>query len=128
MVSNELQRQARLDVLFTGYAALPAVAGTVSLIRDGDRVIVVDPGMVPSRAAILDPLRELGVTPGDVTDVVLSHHHPDHTLNVALFGEVPVHDFQAVYTRTTGSDVPLTACSSARQSGSWPRPGTRRRT
>jgi len=99
MVSNELQRQARLDVLFTGYAALPAVAGTVSLVRDGDRVIVVDPGMVPSRAAILDPLRALGVAPGDVTDVVLSHHHPDHTLNVALFGELPVHDFQAVYTR-----------------------------
>jgi glyoxylase-like metal-dependent hydrolase (beta-lactamase superfamily II) len=30
---------------------------------------------------------------------VLSHHHPDHTVNIALFGEVPVHDFQAVYHR-----------------------------
>lgn len=30
---------------------------------------------------------------------MLSHHHPDHTVNVALFGEVPVHDFQAVYVR-----------------------------
>ncbi|HYA67544.1 MAG TPA: hypothetical protein VED63_02325, partial [Acidimicrobiales bacterium] len=39
------------------------------------------------------------VSAGDVTDVVLSHHHPDHTVNIALFGEVPVHDFQAVYTR-----------------------------
>lgn len=40
-----LARTARLDVLFTGYAA-DHVAGTVSLIRDGGRVIVVDPGMV----------------------------------------------------------------------------------
>ena len=95
----DLARTARLDVLFTGYAALPRVAGTVSLVRDGDRVIVVDPGMVPGRASILDPLRALGVAPEDVTDVVLSHHHPDHTVNIALFGEVPVHDFQAVYTR-----------------------------
>jgi glyoxylase-like metal-dependent hydrolase (beta-lactamase superfamily II) len=94
-----LGRTARLDVLFTGYASMPRVAGTVSLVRDGDRVVVVDPGMVPDRAAILDPLRRLGVDPADVTDVVLSHHHPDHTVNVALFGEVPVHDFQAVYTR-----------------------------
>ena len=39
------------------------------------------------------------MAPEDVTDVVLSHHHPDHTVNIALFGEVPVHDFQAVYTR-----------------------------
>jgi len=93
-----LARTARLDVLFTGYAA-DRVAGTVSLIRDGDRVIVVDPGMVPTRAAILDPLEELGVSPRDVTDVVLSHHHPDHTVNIALFGEIPVHDFQAVYHR-----------------------------
>ena len=95
---KSLSRTARLDVLFTGYAA-EHVAGTVSLVRDGDRVIVVDPGMVPSRGAILNPLEELGVSPSDVTDIVLSHHHPDHTVNIALFGEIPVHDFQAVYHR-----------------------------
>src|ERR1700712_4913047 len=96
-----LGRTARLDVLFTGYVG-ERVAGTVSLVRDGEKVIVVDPGMVPSRAAILEPLAALGVEPGDVTDVVISHHHPDHTVNIALFGHgddgVPVHDFQAVYT------------------------------
>jgi glyoxylase-like metal-dependent hydrolase (beta-lactamase superfamily II) len=105
-VSEPLGRTARLDVLFTGYAAMPRVAGTVSLVRDGDRVVVVDPGMVPDRSAILDPLRALGVDPADVTDVVLSHHHPDHTVNVALFGEVPVHDFQAVYTRDEWTSRP----------------------
>jgi glyoxylase-like metal-dependent hydrolase (beta-lactamase superfamily II) len=101
-----LARTARLDVLFTGYAA-DRVAGTVSLIRDGDRVIVVDPGMVPSRAAILDPLLELGVSAGEVTDIVLSHHHPDHTVNIALFGEIPVHDFQAIYHRDTWDSRPV---------------------
>ena len=75
------------------------MGGTVSLVRDEDRVVVVDPGMVPSRAAILDPLAALGLSPADVTDVVLSHHHPDHTVSIALFGEVPVHDVQAVYQR-----------------------------
>jgi len=93
-----LARTARVDVLVTGYAA-DRVAGTVSLVRDGDRVIVVDPGMVADRSAILEPLRALGVAPEDVTDVVISHHHPDHTMNIALFGEVPLHDVQAVYTR-----------------------------
>ena len=95
---------ALVDVLFTGYAGPGEdgglrVGGTVTLVRAGDRVIVVDPGMVPSRAAILDPLAVLGIAPEDVTDVVLSHHHPDHTVNVALFGEIPVHDVQAVYQR-----------------------------
>jgi glyoxylase-like metal-dependent hydrolase (beta-lactamase superfamily II) len=95
---HALARTARLDVLFEGYARMPSVAGTVSLVRDEGRVIVVDPGMVPDREALLGPLRALGVQPEDVTDVVLSHHHPDHTVNIALFPVVPVHDVQAVYT------------------------------
>jgi glyoxylase-like metal-dependent hydrolase (beta-lactamase superfamily II) len=93
---TELARTARVDVLAEGYVRLPYVAGTVSLIRDADRVIIVDPGMVADRELILGPMRELGVSPDDVTDVVLSHHHPDHTLNVALFPVVPVHDYRWV--------------------------------
>ena len=101
-----LARTARLDVLFEGYARMPNVAGTVTLVRDEGRVIVVDPGMVPSREALLAPLRALGVAPEDVTDVVISHHHPDHTVNIALFPEVPVHDFQASYDGDVWNDEP----------------------
>jgi glyoxylase-like metal-dependent hydrolase (beta-lactamase superfamily II) len=92
----ELARTARLDVLVEGYARTPHVAGTVSLVRDEDRIVIVDPGMVADRDLILRPLRELGVRPEDVTDVVVSHHHLDHTVNIALFPVVPVHDFQSV--------------------------------
>ena len=88
---------AQLDVIFDGYAGARGVAGTVSVIRDGDLVAVVDPGMVPSRSAILGPLAELGIAPDDVTDVILSHHHPDHTVNIALFPEVNIHDNWATY-------------------------------
>jgi len=90
----ELARTARLDVLVEGYVRSPHVAGTVSLVRDADRVIVVDPGMVADRDLIVGGLRSLGVEPDDVTDIVLSHHHPDHTVNVALFQVVPVHDYR----------------------------------
>ena len=69
----------------------------MTLIRDGEVTIVVDPGMVASRNAILDPLTKLGVQVGQVTDVVFSHHHPDHTLNAALFPDARFHDFWAIY-------------------------------
>src|SRR3954453_7006903 len=92
----ELSRTARLDVLVEGYVRMPHVAGTVSLVRDAGRVVVVDPGMVADRELILGPLRDLGVRPQDVTDVVVSHHHLDHTVNIGLFPVVPVHDFQSV--------------------------------
>ncbi|HEV7210594.1 MAG TPA: MBL fold metallo-hydrolase [Blastococcus sp.] len=94
----DLARTARLDVLVEGYVRMPNVAGTVSLVRDAGRVVVVDPGMVADRELILRPLRELGVRPEEVTDVVVSHHHLDHTVNIALFPVVPVHDFQSVIT------------------------------
>lgn len=87
---------ATIDILAVGYAG-ERVAGTVCLIRDGDSTIVVDPGMVAIRDRILGPLRACGVQPDDVTDVVISHHHPDHTLNIALFPRARVHDFQATY-------------------------------
>jgi glyoxylase-like metal-dependent hydrolase (beta-lactamase superfamily II) len=96
---------ARLDVLCAGYAA-DRVASTVVLIRDEGAVIVVDPGMVADRRRILDPLARLGVAPGVVTDVVLSHHHPDHTLNAALFERARVHDFWAIYEGDTWTDRP----------------------
>jgi glyoxylase-like metal-dependent hydrolase (beta-lactamase superfamily II) len=110
---SELAPTARLDVLVEGYVRMPNVAGTVSLIRDADRVVIVDPGMVADRELILRPLRELGVRPDDVTDVVVSHHHLDHTVNIALFPAVPVHDFQSViegdvFTRRAAEGIHIT--------------------
>jgi glyoxylase-like metal-dependent hydrolase (beta-lactamase superfamily II) len=92
---------ASVHVLHDGYVGLDGdegrVAGTVTLIIDGDAVIVVDPGMVASRAALLAALAAHGPEPGDVTDVVFSHHHPDHTVNAALFPAARIHDHWAVY-------------------------------
>jgi glyoxylase-like metal-dependent hydrolase (beta-lactamase superfamily II) len=87
---------ARVDVLTAGYVG-ERVASTCVLIRDGDLVAVVDPGMVSDRVKILGPLNELGVAPEQVTDVVFSHHHPDHTINAALFQRARIHDFWATY-------------------------------
>src|SRR5215475_10566501 len=96
---------ARLTVLCSGYAG-DRVASTVVCVQDGDAVIVVDPGMVASRAQILDPLAGLGVSTDEVTDVVFSHHHPDHTLNAALFPRARFHDFWAIYQDDLWTDRP----------------------
>jgi glyoxylase-like metal-dependent hydrolase (beta-lactamase superfamily II) len=73
------------------------VGSTIGLVRDGDLVLVVDPGFVADRSHLLAAIRDLGVEPGDVTDIVISHHHPDHTVNIALFANARVHDHWAVY-------------------------------
>jgi glyoxylase-like metal-dependent hydrolase (beta-lactamase superfamily II) len=85
------------------------VGSTVGFVRDGEALIVIDPGMVAGVSSILEPLAALSVAPGDVTDVVLSHHHPDHTVNVALFPRARVHDFQAIYVDDLWIDRPAEA-------------------
>ena len=89
-------RPAKVDILFEGYSE-PGVASTVAYVRDGAARIVIDPGMVPSPRSILNPLRRLGVAPRQITDVVFSHHHPDHTLHAALFPSARFHDHWAIY-------------------------------
>lgn len=99
-------RTARVDILLAGSLTSTGggVASSCTLIRDGDRVIVVDPGMAESARAILDPLAALGVRPEDVTDVVLSHHHPDHTIHAGHFANAAVHDHWAIYRGTDWED------------------------
>jgi glyoxylase-like metal-dependent hydrolase (beta-lactamase superfamily II) len=92
---------AQVFVLHEGYAREGSggerVGSTVTLILDGARVIVVDPGMVSGRAGLLDALAGHGPAPDEVTDVVFSHHHPDHTVNAALFPQATIHDHWASY-------------------------------
>jgi glyoxylase-like metal-dependent hydrolase (beta-lactamase superfamily II) len=92
---------ARVHVLADGYAREDErgdrVGSTVTLITDGEVAVIVDPGMVSSRSALLGALAECGLSPEGVTDVVFSHHHPDHTVNAALFPAARIHDFWAVY-------------------------------
>ncbi|MEO7981213.1 MAG: MBL fold metallo-hydrolase, partial [Sporichthyaceae bacterium] len=97
---------AELTVLHAGYATDQGVASSVVLVRDGEVTVVVDPGMVRDPRLILDPLAEAGVRPKDVTDVVLSHHHPDHTWHIALFPNARVHDVWAVYQGDQWDDQP----------------------
>jgi glyoxylase-like metal-dependent hydrolase (beta-lactamase superfamily II) len=93
--------EARVNVLHAGYVDDNGgelhVGSTVTLIIDGDAVIIVDPGMVADRSALLAALEGHGPGPRDVTDVVFSHHHPDHTVNAALFPAARIHDHWATY-------------------------------
>lgn len=97
-----LASSAEVHILFSGYvrsgtSAVNHVASTVSFVRDGERKVIIDPGMVPDPSAILAPLSALGESPTTITDVIFSHHHPDHTLNAALFPNARFHDYWAIY-------------------------------
>jgi glyoxylase-like metal-dependent hydrolase (beta-lactamase superfamily II) len=87
---------ATVHVLTSGYFGR-GTASTVSLIETDGALVVVDPGMVASRSVILDPIAVMGYSVEQISDVVISHHHPDHTINIALFPNAKVHDHWATY-------------------------------
>jgi glyoxylase-like metal-dependent hydrolase (beta-lactamase superfamily II) len=63
------------------------------LIRSDDRVVLVDLGFGPARVPtwragrFLDSLKQLDVTPDDVTDVLFTHLHFDHIGWAAVDGD-----------------------------------------
>ena len=92
-----MESRATLHVIHEGSIDGDHVSSTVSLILDGDARLLVDPGMVPNRRLMVDALAHLGVQPEAVTHVLLTHHHPDHTLNAALFPNADVVDAWGTY-------------------------------
>ncbi|TPE47112.1 MBL fold metallo-hydrolase [Amaricoccus solimangrovi] len=80
----------RIDLLFQGYPGKSAHNGglgwsTVALLRGHDRVILIDTGAIGIRTPLLHRLKQLGLAPTDITDVLLTHSHWDHVMNYPLF-------------------------------------------
>ena len=79
-----------IDVLIQGFPGRMVCHGglgwsTVALVRGEGRVALVDVGSFNMRKGILDQLARRNLEPGDVTDVILTHSHYDHSLNWIMF-------------------------------------------
>ncbi|HEX7010377.1 MAG TPA: MBL fold metallo-hydrolase [Phycisphaeraceae bacterium] len=57
---------------------------TTTLIRSGDRIILVDPAL-PSQVVAARLQERSGLEPGDVTDVFLTNFRPAHRMGLAAF-------------------------------------------
>ncbi|MDB2369205.1 MBL fold metallo-hydrolase [Octadecabacter sp.] len=73
----EAMEKAYLDTS----AAIP-LAITVHLIRDGDRLTMVDSGagtaFGPTSGKLASVLAAAGIDPADIDEILLTHMHPDH--------------------------------------------------
>jgi N-acyl homoserine lactone hydrolase len=73
---KELQQGGRT----AGMVAFPN-----TLLVRGERDYLVDPGLIMQGAPVIGALQELGVEPGDVKDVILTHLHFDHAEGLAAW-------------------------------------------
>lgn len=79
----------------------PGEAAASLALSNGERVILIDAGGdVPAR------LREAGLNRDDVTDVLITHSHPDHTYGLPFLSHSYYHDHREVTCWTTDEARP----------------------
>lgn len=74
--------------------------------RAGQHVVLFDSGADPAGRGIDTALSALHAGRGDVTDVFLTHSHPDHIAGVAGLGDVKVHIGEADVAAAEGRVPP----------------------
>ena len=80
----------QVDIIVSGFPGKAVCHGglgwsSIVLLRGHGRVALVDVGTFGMRNLLLSGLRRRGLDPVDVTDVVLTHSHHDHSINWTLF-------------------------------------------
>ena len=79
-----------IDILVQGFPGKSVCHGglgwsTVVLLRTAGRVALIDAGTFSMRKLVIDGLAKHGLKPSDVTDLLLTHSHWDHSVNWPLF-------------------------------------------
>lgn len=84
-----------IDVVVQGFPGKSVCHGglgwsSVVLLRGHGRVALVDTGSFGMRRLLIERLGKRGLKPADVTDVLLTHSHHDHTVNWTLFRQARI--------------------------------------
>jgi glyoxylase-like metal-dependent hydrolase (beta-lactamase superfamily II) len=72
------------------------------LIKDGSRLILIDTGVGPKGGKLIASLKYAGVTPDQITDVLISHGHGDHIGGLINADGTPA--FQNAKVRMTAAE------------------------
>ena len=84
-----------IDIIVTGFPGKSVCHGglgwsTIVLLRGHGRIALIDAGTFSHRANLIQGLARRGLTPADITDVVLTHSHHDHAINWVLFAHARI--------------------------------------
>ncbi len=84
------------EVLVQGYPGKTVCHGglgwsTIALLRTRSRTILIDVGSFSMRRILIERLAARGLSPEDVTDVLLTHSHYDHSVNWVTFPTARIH-------------------------------------
>jgi len=74
---------------------------TITLVKDGNLNIVVDPGILESQDILIEALKKEGLTVDDVDIVFITHSHLDHYRNIGMFAEAKTLEYFGLWNKST---------------------------
>ena len=74
---------------------------TITLVRDGDLVMVVDPGILENQQILIDALEKENLTINDVNIVCITHSHLDHYRNIGMFPNAKTLEYFGLWDKNT---------------------------
>ena len=77
---------------------------TITLIRDKEIVMVVDPGVLENQKMLTDRLEEEGLSLNDVNVVCITHSHFDHYRNIGMFPLAKTLEYWGLWDKNTVED------------------------
>ena len=83
------------------YAIAP-LTSSVALLSDGVTNVLFDTGSLAWQEKLISGLAEIGLTPDDITHVLLTHFHLDHTANCILFKNAEIHANRSLIKHKSG--------------------------
>jgi len=99
---------AEVKVLIPGWttadseeAEKESTCATITLIKDKNIIMVVDPGILESQQILIDALKKQGLSIDDVNIVCLTHSHIDHYRNIGMFPEAKTLEFYGLWHEDT---------------------------
>src|ERR1700731_4952742 len=79
-----------LDIVVQGFPGKSVCHGglgwcSVVLLRAHGRLALIDTGNMSMRSMLIKRFAERGLKPADITDLLLTHSHHDHSANWTMF-------------------------------------------
>ncbi|MCU0680506.1 MAG: MBL fold metallo-hydrolase [Planctomycetes bacterium] len=107
---------AEVKILVEGYTNADAkesletteekTCATITLVRDQNLVIIVDPGVLESQNILIDKLKEEGLNISDINLVFLTHSHIDHYRNIGMFPRAKTLEYWGLWEGNSSQDRP----------------------
>jgi len=100
---------AEVKILLEGYTNANDVGETgvernrptITLVRDGDLIMVVDPGVLESQQTLVDALKREKLTVEDVNYICITHSHIDHYRNIGMFPDAKTVEYYGIWDKNT---------------------------